>query len=240
MSDRATVVSDRVTVEYRLRLSISRPNPASYASFHSYAAANISDAFFKRQTLPHHIKPVYAGCPGIVGPALTAQVTPGDELLALKAIEIAQPGDVIVVVGAYSPRFCLWGGIMSTMAKARGVAGLITDGLVRDVDETRRAGFAIYAAGVTPLAPCMNVPPGELNYPIMFGTAEIRPGDLMVADEDGVVCVPQDQIAAVDAAVQARMEKERAWRREIEQTRRMILKDTVDKLLAARTTHVEP
>lgn len=239
MSDRATVVSDRVTVEYRLRLSISRPNPAAYASFNAYAAANISDAFFKRQTLPHHIKPVYAGCPGIVGPAVTAQVTPGDELLALKAIEIAEPGDVIVVVGAYSPRFCLWGGIMSTMAKARGVAGLITDGLVRDVDETRRAGFAIYAAGVTPLAPCINVPPGELNYPIVFGTAEIRPGDVMVADEDGVVCVPQDQIAAVDAAVQARMEKERGWRREIEQTRGMILKDMVDKLLAARTTHVE-
>jgi len=239
MSDRATVVSDRVTVEYRLRLTIPRPDPASYASFHSYAAANISDAFFKRQTLPHHIKPIYAGCPGIVGPAITAQVTPGDELLALKAIEIAEPGDVIVVVGAFSPRFCLWGGIMSTMAKARGVAGLITDGLVRDVDETRRAGFAIYAAGVTPLAPCMNVPPGELNYPIVFGTAEICPGDLMVADEDGVVCVPQEQIAAVDAAVQARMEKERGWHREIERTRGMILKDTVDKLLAARTTHIE-
>ena len=233
-------MSDRVAVEYRLRLSISRPDPSSYKGFHAYATANISDAFFKRQTLPHHIKPVYAGCPGIIGPAITAQVTPGDELLALKAIEIAQPGDVIVVVGAYSPRFSLWGGIMSTMAKVRGVAGLITDGLVRDVDEIKAVQFPVYAAGLTPAAPCMNVPPGELNYPITIGSAEIRPGDLMVADEDGVVCVPQDQIAVVDAAVRARIEKEEGWRREIEKTRGMILKDVVDRLLAARTTHIEP
>jgi regulator of RNase E activity RraA len=233
-------MSDRVTVEFKLRLSITRPDPALYAAFHSYAAANISDAYYKRQTLPHHIKPVYAGCPGIIGPAITAQVTPGDELLALKAIEIAQPGDVIVVVGAYSPRFSLWGGVMSTMAKARGVAGLITDGLVRDVAEIKAAGLAVYAAGVTPAAPCINIPPGELNYPIVFGSAEIRPGDLMVADEDGVVCVPQEQIAAVDAAVRARIEKERGWHQEIQRTGGMILKDMVDKLLAARTTHIEP
>jgi regulator of RNase E activity RraA len=233
-------MSDRVAVEYRLRLSIARPDPSSYKAFHSYATANISDAFFKRQTLPHHIKPVYAGCPGIIGPAITVQVTPGDELLALKAIEIAQPGDVIVVVGAYSPRFSLWGGIMSTMAKVRGVAGLITDGLVRDVDEIKAVQFPVYAAGLTPVAPCMNVPPGELNYPITFGSAEIGPGDLMVADEDGVVCVPQGQIIEVDAAVRARIEKEDGWRREIERTHGMILKDAVDRLLAARTTQIEP
>jgi len=232
-------MNDRVTAEFRLRLSISRPDPATYAAFRAYSTASISDAYFKRQTLPHHIKPVYPGCPGIVGPAITVQVTPGDELLPLKAIEIAQPGDVIVVVGAYSPRFSVWGGIMSTMAKARGVAGLITDGLVRDLAEIKETGLAVYAAGVTPVAPCMNVPPGELNYPIMFGSAEIRPGDLMVADEDGVVCVPQEQIAAVDAAVQARVAKERGWRQEIEKTGGMILKDAVDRLLAARSTHIE-
>jgi regulator of RNase E activity RraA len=233
-------MSDRVTVEFKLRLSVTRPDPASYQAFGSFATANISDAYFKRQTLPHHVKPVYAGCPGIVGPAITVQVTPGDEILPLKAIEIAQPGDVIVVVGAYSPRFSVWGGVMSTMAKARGVAGLITDGLVRDVAEIKEAGLAVYAAGLTPAAPCMNVPPGELNYPILFGSAEIHPGDLMVADEDGVVCVPQQDIAVVAAAVQARIAKETAWRREIAQTRGMILKETVDRLLAARTTYIEP
>ncbi|MGQ0568567.1 MAG: RraA family protein [Armatimonadota bacterium] len=239
MSERTAVAGDRIAVEFRLRLTMDRPDPASYARFHQYATANISDAYHKRQTLPHHIKPVYAGCPGIVGPAITVQVTPGDELLPLKAIEIAQPGDVVVVVGAYSPRFSLWGGVMSTMAKTRGVAGLITDGLVRDAAETRAAGFPVYATGLTPCAPCINVPPGDLNYPIVFGSAEIHPGDVMVADEDGVVCVRREDIAAVDAAVQARIAKERGWHREIERTHGMILKDMVDKLLAARTTHIE-
>ncbi len=239
MSERAVLASDRVTVEFKIRRSVTRPDPASYAAFRSYATANISDAFQKRQTLPHHIKPAYAGCPGFIGPAITVQVTPGDELLPLKAIEIAEPGDVVVVVGAYSPRFSLWGGVMSTMARARGIAGLITDGLVRDVAEMREAGFPVYAAGLTPVAPCINVPPGELNYPIVFGSAEIRPGDLMVADEDGVVCVPQDRIGEVDAAVRARIEKERGWREEIRRTRGMILKDMVDRLLAGRTTLIE-
>jgi regulator of RNase E activity RraA len=232
-------MSDRVTVEFRLRLSITRPDPAAYAAFRSYATANISDAYFKRQTLPHHIKPVYAGCPGIVGPAITVQVTPGDELLPLKAIEIAHPGDVIVVVGAYSPRFSVWGGVMSTMAKARGVAGLITDGLVRDVAEIKDAGLAVYAAGLTPAAPCSHVPPGELNYPITWGSAEIRPGDLMVADEDGVVCVPREQIGEVDAAVRARVAKETGWREEINRTKGMILSALVDQILAARSTLIE-
>ena len=79
MSERTAVASDRIAVEFRLRLTIARPDPASYARFYQYATANISDAYHKRQTLPHDIKPVYAGCPGIVGPAITVQVTPGDE-----------------------------------------------------------------------------------------------------------------------------------------------------------------
>lgn len=233
------MTSDRVTVEYRIRLSVPRPDPRRYAGFWDFPTAMISDAYFKRQTLPHHIKPVYAGCPKVVGPAITCQVTPGDELIPLKAIEICQPGDVIVVVGAFTPRFCVWGGIMSTMAKVRGCAGLITDGLVRDVAECREAEFPIYAAGVTPMAPCMNVPPGELNYPIVFGTAEIAPGDIIVADEDGIVAVPQNMIEQVAAAVEARKQKEKAWLDQIYATRSMILKDTVDKLLAGRSTIVE-
>ena len=106
-------------------------------------------------------------------------------------------------------------------------------------DEILAAAERLAAQGLTPAAPCMNVPPGELNYPIMFGSAEIRPGDLMVADEDGVVCVPQEQIAMVDAAVRARIAKETGWRQEIEKTKGMILKDAVDRLLAGRTTHIE-
>lgn len=227
--------SDRVRPEYRIRRTFPRPNADLYANFKDYPTAAISDAFRKRQTLPPEIKAVYSPAPKIVGPAVTVLATPGDEILALKAIELAKPGDVIVVAGAKSDRFSFWGGIMSLMAKERGVAGLVTDGLIRDVADMERMQFPVYAAGVTPMAPVMDVPPGELNLPLAFGNVVIHPGDLIVADRDGVVVVPQADIAAVDAAVKARLAKEAEWEREIRANKTMILKQVVDDLLASRT-----
>lgn len=226
---------DRVLPEYRIRLNISRPDPARWKEFEQFPVAAISDAFRKRQTLPADIKPVYPSMPKIVGPAVTAHVTPGDELLALKAIEVAQPGDVIVLSGARSPRFSCWGGIMSLMAKTRGVAGLVTDGMIRDVADIEEIGFPIYATGVTPVAPVMDIPPGDLNLAITFGEVVVEPGDLIVADRDGVVVVPQRRIEEVAAAVRARLQKEAEWEREIRTNGTHILKDVVDGLLAKRT-----
>jgi 4-hydroxy-4-methyl-2-oxoglutarate aldolase len=227
--------SDRVMPEYRIRLRIDRPDPASYAEYVEFPTACISDAFRKRQTLPPAIKPVW-GPPGrIVGPAVTVKATPGDEILALKAIEMAQPGDVIIVAGADHELNCFWGGIMSNMAKARGVAALVAHGMIRDVAQCREAGFPIWATGVTPVAPNMDVPPGELNLPITIGEVTIYPGDLVVADEDGVVIIPQAQIAAVAEAVKIRMAMEDSWLKTIHETKQMILKNSVETLLAKRT-----
>jgi 4-hydroxy-4-methyl-2-oxoglutarate aldolase len=227
--------SDRVLPEYQIRLRFDRPDPASYAAFVNYPTACISDAFRKRQTLPPAIKSVWGPVNRLVGPALTVKATPGDEILALKAIETAQPGDVIVVAGADHPLQCFWGGIMATMAKVRGVAGLVTDGKVRDLNECRQIGFPIWATGLTPAAPNMDVPPGEMNLPVTIGQVTINPGDLVVADEDGVVIVPKDQIAAVAAAVEARIAKETVWLEQIHRTKEMILKDAMEGLLARRT-----
>ena len=219
---------------YAVRLAISRPEPESYGWLRSYSTANISDALGKRQTFPHTIKPVYAGCPPLLGPAITVRVSPGDEVLPLKAIEIAHPGDVIVIAGAYSPHFCIWGGVMSYMAHVRGIAGLVTDGLVRDLAQIRQIGFPIYAAGVTPLGTCRSVPPGDLNYPLAFGAAVVSAGDLVAADEDGVVCVPRDQISEVERGVHAKEAAERQWLDSIRQTKEMVFKDEVDEILSVR------
>jgi regulator of RNase E activity RraA len=227
--------NDRVMPEYRIRLQIERPDPASYAGYKDYPTACISDAYRKRQTLPPAIKPVWGPTGRIAGPAVTVKATPGDEILALKAIEIAQPGDVIIVAGADHELNCFWRGIMSTMAKVRGVAALVAHGMIRDVAQCREAGFPIWATGVTPVAPNMDVPPGELNLPITIGEVTIHPGDLVVADEDGVAIVPKAQIAAVAEAVKARIAKEDAWLEQIHTTKQMILKSSVDTLLAKRT-----
>lgn len=228
-------MSDRVRPEYRIRLRIDRPERARYERFLKYPTAVISDAFRKRQTLPPDIKPLYRPMAKVVGPAITVRATPGDEILALKAIEIAEPGDVIVVSGARSDRFSLWGGIMSTMAKVRGIAGLVTDGMVRDIEQTREVGLPVFCTGLTPAAPVMDVPPGELNLPISIGDVTVEPGDLVVGDEDGVVVVPRDELDAVAAAAEFRIEKEKRWLEEIHATRQMILKASVDALLAKRT-----
>lgn len=194
--------------DYRIRTDFTRPDPARYAAFIDYPTAAISDSFRKRQTLPHNVKPLYPGCPKVVGPALTIQATPGDEILALKALELAQPGDVIVVSGARSEYFSLWGGIMSNTASARGIAGLVTDSLVRDIDEVRELNFPIYCTGHVPTAPNMDSPPGDMGYPIPFGQVIINPGDIIVADEQGVVVVPQDELEALSEAVIWRLEWE--------------------------------
>ena len=223
--------------EYWVRTTIDRPDPTEYQALRSYSTANISDALSKLQTLPQGIKPIYLGCPPLLGPAITVQVSPGDELLPLKAIEIAEPGDVIVIAGAYSSRFCIWGGVMSYMAKMRGIAGLVTDGLVRDVHQIRTTAFPVYAAGVTPAGTCRDVPPGLLNYPLAVGSAVVNPGDLIAADEDGVVCVPRDQISTIDASVREKLAREDQWMRTIQETRQMVFKDEVDQILAERRTH---
>ncbi len=227
--------SHRATPEYRINMDFSRPDPAAYEGLWRYPVATISDVLGKRNVFPDYIKSVYTPPKRIVGPAWTVRQSPGDELLVLKSIEVARPGDVIVIVGSEHARFCVWGGIMALMAETRGLGGMITDGLVRDVEQIRETGFPIHARGVTPLAPCIDVPPGEMNYPIQVGEAVVRPGDVIVADGDGVVAVPQERIADVCAAVEAQLVREEGWRKEIHATREMILSEHVNKLLESRT-----
>lgn len=226
---------DRILNEYRIRKTITRPTKEYFETFQNYPVASISDAFRKRQTLPIDIKPVWDVRKRIAGPAITVNAMPGDEILALKAIEIAKPGDVIVVAFNSQSSNSFWGGIMSTMAKVRGVAALITDGLIRDLSDCREIEFPIWATGVTPIAPNMDVPPGDLNFPITIGKVIINPGDLVVADEDGVVIVPKNDISNVEKAVSFRMKKEEEWLKEIYSSKEMILKDNVDSLLSSRT-----
>lgn len=221
--------------DYRIKKIIKRPNKESYNDFIHFPTATISDAFRKRQTLPHNIKPIWNPVSRIVGPALTVNATPGDEILALKAIEIAKHGDVIVVAGNSLSSTSFWGGVMSTMAKRRGVRALITEGMTRDLSECREIEFPIWSTGITPIAPHLDVPPGDLNFPVTIGGVIIHPGDLVVADEDGVAIVPKDKIYVTKKAVKKRIQSETEWIERINNTNEMILKDRVDSLLEKRT-----
>lgn len=195
-----------------------------------FPAAILSDAMYKLHTMDYRIKPVWQVPYRMCGPALTVRARPGDNGMAIKAIDLAQPGDVIVVQGSWDTTHSVWGGIMSLLAKKKGIAGLVTDGLVRDTSQMRDADFPVWARGTTPLAPNRNIPPGQIGTQIICGNIAVNNGDIIVADEDGVVAVPAENVHAVIAEAEAREAKENRWIEQIE-AGEMILVDPVNKLL---------
>lgn len=215
---------------FKVIKSIKRPEPALIEQFHGLVAANISDVQGRQGTMHSRVKPMYSPMPPLCGPAVTVKARPGDNLVAFKAIEIAKPGDVIVIDGAADENYTVWGGIMSTMAKKKGIAGLVTDGVVRDVAQTREAGFPVFAIGLTPTGPTKNGV-GQLNTPISCGGVVVFPGDIVVGDEDGVVVVRADEASAVLERTKARVALEESWLKRISQGE-LFLMDSDEELRA--------
>jgi RraA family protein len=143
----------------------------------------------------------------LVGRAITVKVRPGDNLMIHKAIDIAQPGDVIVVDGGGEVTQALVGELMQMHAQVRGIAGFVIDGAVRDVAAFHAADFPCYARGNTHRGP-FKEGPGEINVPVAIGGLVIEAGDLIVGDEDGLVAVPANQLESVLAAANAQAQRE--------------------------------
>ncbi|GAB2907821.1 RraA family protein [Paraburkholderia jirisanensis] len=143
----------------------------------------------------------------LVGRAITVKVRPGDNLMIHKAIDIAQPGDVIVVDGGGEVTQALVGELMQMHAQVRGIAGFVIDGAVRDVAAFHAADFPCYARGNTHRGPFKDGP-GEINVPVAIGGLVIEAGDLIVGDEDGLVAVPANQLESVLAAANAQAQRE--------------------------------
>lgn len=190
--------------------SIERADDALVQQFRDLVPANISDVQGRQNTMDARVKPIYAPMPKLCGPAVTVKARPGDNLVSFKAIELARPGDVIVISGAFDMAYSLWGGVMSAMAQAKGIAGLVTDGLVRDVAQTREVGFPVFAIGLTPTGPTKEGI-GQLNTSVSCGGVIVHPGDIIVGDEDGVVVVHANEAAAVLERTRARVALEQAW-----------------------------
>jgi RraA family protein len=144
----------------------------------------------------------------LAGPALTVKTRPGDNLMIHKALTLAQAGDVIVVDGGGDLTNALFGEIMMTTAVRIGVAGIVLNGAVRDSEEIGRGNFPLYAAGITHRGPYKDGP-GEINVPIAIDGMVIHPGDLIVGDADGLLCIPFDDAEEILAATRQKMEAER-------------------------------
>jgi RraA family protein len=144
----------------------------------------------------------------LAGPALTVKTRPGDNLMIHKALTLAQPGDVIVVDGGGDLTNALFGEIMVATAVKIGVAGIVLNGAVRDSEVIGQGDFPLYAAGVTHRGPYKDGP-GEINVPIAIDGMVIHPGDLVVGDADGLLCVPYDGADEILAATRKKMEAEK-------------------------------
>ena len=178
--------------------------------FREIPVANVSDSMYRMSAGGARLRPMHKGG-RMAGPALTVKTRPGDNLMVHKALDLAERGDVIVVDAGGDLTNALIGEIMSTYAAARGIAGIVIDGAIRDADEIRANAFPVYAAGVTHRGPYKDGP-GEINVPVAIDGMVIAPGDLVLGDGDGILCVPFDSTAAVLAAAQ---EKQKVEAREI-------------------------
>ena len=176
------------------------------ARFAKLPVANVSDSMSRLTAGGAQLRPMHGG--GVLaGPALTVKAPSGDNLMLHKAIALAQPGDVIVMDAGGDLTNALMGEMMLMQATARGVAGVVINGAIRDAAYLRAQHVPVFAAGVTHRGPYKNGP-GEINVPIAIGGMVIEPGDLVIGDDDGVLCVPFDQTEAVFKAATAKFDAE--------------------------------
>ncbi|OWJ77843.1 methyltransferase [Haematobacter missouriensis] len=143
----------------------------------------------------------------MAGRALTVRVAAGDNYYIHKALDLVQPGDVVVVDGDGSTERALIGGIMSAIAKSRGAAGMVLNGAIRDTAEIGADDFPIFACGVTHRGPYKNGP-GAINVPVVIGGMIVNPGDIVVGDHDGVVAFPPQNADKLLESVRAQERKE--------------------------------
>jgi len=178
------------------------------AQYRSFVTPHLSDNMNRLNAVDASIRPMHRSGK-LVGTAFTVKTRPGDNLLVHKAIDTAGPGDVIVIDAGGGTTNSIMGEIMARIAIKRGVEGFVIDGTIRDLEAIRELNYPIYAKGVTHRGPYKDGP-GEINVPVQIGGTVIHPGDLIVADLDGIVVVQAEHAEALVPKVRATMEAEDA------------------------------
>lgn len=195
-------------------LSGPRADAALLERFATLPAANIGDAMDRLGALDSRIQAVWPGAT-VVGTAFTVWTRSGDNKLIHEALEQARPGDVITVNGGGDESRALIGELIGGRARARGIAGFVIDGAVRDAQGLAEYGMPVFARAVTPAGPYKNGP-GLLGEPVAVGGVVVRPGDIVVGDADGVVVVPLHRAPEVADGAEAKRASEDASRTAIE------------------------
>jgi RraA family protein len=190
-----------MTLGFRINPAPPRPPAALLEPFRGVVTPHISDNMSRLCGVVGLTR--YNGSGKLVGTAFTVKTRPGDNLMVHKALDIAGPGDVIVVDGGGDLNNALVGELMTLYARTRGILGFVIDGAIRDVATFASSDFPCYARGHVHRGPYKDGP-GEINVPVAIGGLVIEPGDVVVGDEDGLVAFPPGEAASL-------IERARAW-----------------------------
>jgi regulator of RNase E activity RraA len=212
---------------FRVRPSWPRPDPVLLAAFGEASPAQIADCMSRLGAMDAGIRPIWHS-PRIIGPALTVWCHSGDNLMLHKGLSLAQSGDIVVMNTQGNIGNSGFGELLATSAVKMGVRGIILDGTVRDADALQALGLPVYARGLCPNG-CNKDGAGEVGAIIACGGVAVRPGDIVVADRDGVTVVPLEDAPEVAVLSLAQIARERKRLSEIESG--VLVRPEIDEFL---------
>jgi 4-hydroxy-4-methyl-2-oxoglutarate aldolase len=196
---------------------IPLPDPALVAEAATYALADLHESLGAVQgrmaLMSPRMRPLIAG-QRISGAAVTSYNFPGDNLMIHVALNVAQRGQILVLANGGGSQGALWGDVACTFAAQKGIAGVVADGPVRDIDALREMNFPVWATAISPSHPEKRGP-GSVNVPIVADGVLVEPGDVIVADGDGVLVIPQAHLARTLEGARQRAGREVAIRQRI-------------------------
>lgn len=198
-----------------IRKAWPRPAPETLARIRGVQTGQAVDAMEGRGALDAAIKALDPACCTILGTAITCETGPNDNLAILGALALAQPGDVLVSASESFAHSAVFGDNTAIMAKNKGLAGVVVDGMMRDLAGLLPVGIPLFCRGITPNS-CVRSGPGRIGMPIVAGGVAVESGDVVIGDRDGIVIVPQRDLdrllPRIDAILAAEVETQKKIR----------------------------
>jgi 4-hydroxy-4-methyl-2-oxoglutarate aldolase len=185
-----------------VKRNIQRADPAAAEQLGRFGVATIHEAMGRVGLMKPYLRPVYKGA-RLCGTAITVLLQPGDNWMLHVAAEQIRPGDVVVAACTTDSFDGFFGDLLATSFQARGARGLVIDGGVRDVDELEKMGFPVFSRAIHAKG-TIKATLGSVNVPVICAGAQVCPGDVVIADVDGIVVVPVDRVQEVAQAAEKR------------------------------------